>query len=107
MSEQMQGVISIYEKIRIYWNLGKCIAEIPGVAKGIGDNAEKALRSLSKSITNICKDRCHTCWTTNVEITYETYAGKFMNTISTVVNCRECGTERIDKVFVEKGVDTH
>lgn len=95
----------MYEKIRIYWNLGKCIADIPGVAKGIGDNADKALRNLSKSLIDTCKDRCHTCWTTNVDIQYETYEGKFMNTVSTVVTCRECHAVRIDREFVEKGAD--
>lgn len=95
-------MITIYEKIRIYWNLGKCIAEIPNVAKGIGDNAEKALRNLSRSFLDTCEDRCHTCWTANVEITQEVYEGRFMNTVSTVVTCRECGIVRIDRQFVGK-----
>lgn len=91
------------EKIRIYWNLGKCIAEIPNVAKGIGDDADKALRNLGQSFVDACKDRCHTCWTSNVEIQKETYDGKFMNTLSTVITCRECGTIRTDRIFMEKG----
>lgn len=90
------------EKIRIYWNLGKCIAEIPSIAKGIGDNAEKALKNLIRSFTDVCKDRCHTCWTSNVEITHETHEGKFMNTLSTIVTCRECRTVRTDRIFTEK-----
>lgn len=93
------------ELIKLKWQFNKCVAEIPGVAMGKGDNAEKALKNLIRSLIANCKDRCHTCGSSDVSIEHKDRIGKFVDTFTTNVTCRECGTTRVDNTYIEKRSD--
>lgn len=89
------------ENIKVYWKNDVCIAEIPGIETGKGDCAYRALDNLYRSFIAKCKDRCHTCLSSNVTIVHEDRIGKYVNTLITIVACRDCNTTRVDNLYVE------